>query len=60
MTCYGLYMSANRRPIDLIDIYDSMEQLTQLGRDKMAAMLQTTFWNSFSYMKIVAILFKFH
>ena len=34
--------------------------LTHLGWDKMAAMLQMSFSNAFSFVKMDAFLFKFH
>ena len=34
--------------------------LTHWGRDKMAAILQTTFWNTFSWMKMYEFWLQFH
>ena len=34
--------------------------LTHWGRDKMAAIFQTTFWNGFSWMKMYEFQVKFH
>ena len=34
--------------------------LTHWGRDKMAAIFQTTFWNAFSWMKMCDFLLRFH
>ena len=34
--------------------------LTHWGRDKMAAIYQTTFWNAFSWMKIYKFWLRFH
>ena len=38
----------------------SPEGLTHSGRDKTAAILQMTFSNAFSWMKLIVFLFKFH
>ena len=37
-----------------------MDQLTHCGRDKMAAIFQTTFSNAFSWMKMYKFRLKFH
>ena len=34
--------------------------LTHWGRDKMAAIFQTTFWNAFSWMKMLKLRLSFH
>ena len=39
---------------------DSAWVLTHWGRDKMDAILQTTFWNAFSSMKMFEFQLKFH
>ena len=36
------------------------EDLTHWGRDKMDAILQTTFWSTFSWMKMFEFRLKFH
>ena len=42
-------------------IWDTVDvSLTHSGRDKMAAILQTTFWNAFSWMKMFDFPLKFH
>ena len=40
--------------------YDGYACLTHWGRDKMAAVSQTTFSNAFSWMKMLEFRFKFH
>ena len=37
-----------------------LSQLSHWGRDKMAAIIQTTFWNGFSSMKMYEYRLKFH
>ena len=43
-----------------IDTYVEGATLTHWGRDKMAAIFQTTFWNAFSWMKMYEFQLKFH
>ena len=40
--------------------YSGKSNLTHWGRDKMAAVFQTTFWNGFSWMKMHEFRLKFH
>ena len=41
-------------------IYSMDYALTHWGRDKMATIFQTTFWNAFSWMKMFEYRLKFH
>ena len=42
------------------NIYMAWDILAYWGRDKMAAIFQTTFWSGFSWMKIYEFRLKFH
>ena len=43
-----------------LSIFSQLLQLTHWGRDKMAAIFQTIFWNAFSCMKSVEFGLTFH
>ena len=46
-----------RQPLNNFPVY---KELTHWGRDKMAAVSQTTLSNAFSWMKMLEFRFKFH
>ena len=60
----GVYFSQTAEKEVIVRVYSSLKQsqrlLTHWGRDKMAAVFQTTFSNGFSWMKSYEFRLKFH
>ena len=55
------YLSIRWQYFNLVsNAYITYNALTQWGRDKMAAILQTVFSNDFSWMKMYKFRLKFH